>query len=340
MQDQHHPEIIAAINNHQPDLLTRLLTAHSPHALNSDGNTYLHVAAVKYLMEGAPYGHDILEILLNAGVDPNVKNQKNKTAFECGNINCRDGNVHCTSLQHAVRQNLPHLFNYLMNLPGIEINKTSKDGASPVCDAAMFAKPEMLKALISAGANIYVGYDSSGKHNPLLMAMTQKTTNKSPELTLCITILLDNFAGIAIELSEDDLIDIDFTNKVLLNASYALDLIEDLSEQLVKKNPTLGSAIKTKDDLAQAVLNKKISTEQLQAIKKACLAIKAQKGKEGERINELVRFIDKNWPAHPPQPQSTPGLFSRLFGSKRIVQPSSTSPISPSAQSPSTNQKP
>lgn len=68
-------------------------------------------------------------------------------------INLGD-NTDVTPLMCAIIQNRPTIFDYLLHLDGIDINKISKEFESALIITAQFDKAKMAEKLIEAGADI------------------------------------------------------------------------------------------------------------------------------------------------------------------------------------------
>jgi hypothetical protein len=291
----HHPEILSAIEAHQLIKLAELLSQpaiYSFDALNENNETYLHIAARKFLNGGAIYGLDIIEHLLKLGTKPGVVNIAGKTAFQCGDVNAVDGQYGCTPLQHTVREypKLSALFEELVRC-GADVNKPGNDGRTPLSDAAYFCKPELMARLVQRGANVYLGYGvNKVLHNPLQDALESKI-GSSAERQANIHFFLDRHVGIALRFNENDLNEVDLSGKVLIAA--------DLPENIAKHNPSIEKAIRTFDSLKDHVTRGAISMEKLREIKMACCHIRNDLLATSQNALTLIKLINQmnlTWP--------------------------------------------
>ncbi len=283
----HNPHILTAIENHQTKELINYLsdpiTYGDANAVDENGNTYFHIAAKKYLVEGIRvFGHDILEILLNAKIASTIQNTEGQKAFDLCDINSRDGITSCTHLQHVIRQNCPLLFDALLQAK-VNVNKSNKDGCTPVCDSASEGKITMLNTLIQNEANIYVGYGPSDFYNPLLSAIAAlhraNTESNNPvnkeDLKLCINVLINLHAGIFLSFNEEQMKNIDLTKKVFIGSN------------LKTKSPEI---ITTVGQLIYYYENDKISDAQLAEIKSACEQIKISLERTKNTLSEDMAY--------------------------------------------------
>ena len=137
-------------------------------ARNCDGTTPLHIAALLYsdreilrqIRQG--YLKDIprlLEVLLSAGADPNIKDKEGETA------------LHEATLGRYEEVAL------LLIQSGADVNASNNEGVTPLCFASGMGLPRVVSALLERGANPNVRMEGV---TPLHMATGITLTDQRP----------------------------------------------------------------------------------------------------------------------------------------------------------------
>lgn len=196
-----------------------------------------------------------------------------------------------------INSNFINIIELLIN-NGIDINLIDKKNCSAICNAAYRGKVEEVKTLLKYNANIFQGY-ATGNHNTLMLPMTRKNHELLPQLSdnlsTCINLLFDHYAGIGVSFDYDSnnwLKDFDFTGKILLLAEF--------DEILIKKNPSTAHAITTFDQLKVARENQQIADEQIRGSFNAATAILhvlAQGKQPASLLHDLIFAMQIEWPS-------------------------------------------
>ena len=137
-------------------------------ARNCDGTTPLHIAALLYsdreilrqIRQG--YLKDIprlLEVLLSAGADPNIKDKEGKTALHEATLG-EDEEVALLLIQS-----------------GADVNASNNEGVTPLCFASGMGLPRVVSALLERGANPNVRMEGV---TPLHMSTGITLTDQRP----------------------------------------------------------------------------------------------------------------------------------------------------------------
>lgn len=357
----HDPNILSMIETNDVKSIKALSMNHPDqliNAINDAGETYFHVATRKLLVKDGVYDLDLLEELLNAGIDPAVPNQKGNTALDqVEDLNCLDSEVGHPPLLRCIDNTPPlkRLFDVLLANPKVNKNCATKNGMSAICAAGYNGQPDMLKKLINVGANIYLGYKN---YNPLAMAITKRSNELNAEtrkkLGDCISLLLENYVGIGASFNLNPFDDkdikaiegIDFTDRILLGAK--------IHDRFKEVNRTLKKALFTVDNfIAKLPAEQNLALVEVNKIKDICNTI-ATHCKEYDkdmyqRIFNIIQDLEKlsqrlnaaNEPAKKEEKkEGFSGLFKIFKSSKSAASNSQSNSSSPSIGAPSTLQPP
>lgn len=301
----HHQNIIKAIMDNDAKTLHQILISlklskEDINALDDNLNSYFHIAAKRLLRGDSPSDFYLLQLLLEYGIDPTLLNKEGKQALELGDVNTLDYENHWTPLLTAVHRALPDLFNLLIHCKAVDLNKSSQDGLSPVAAAAFNRpNPEMLDALIKAGADIFIGY-GKGQLNPLHMAFSEYNDNLRDKefydnLLACINILLENYAGIGFSFYayKEATTKFNFTDKLVFGCN--------IDDRYKKLNSTIELAIRTIDQWERKLSEKNLNkAEEYEKVRNVCLKIaRACNNTDQEmfqRVNNVLEELNKKSP--------------------------------------------
>jgi len=137
-------------------------------ARNCDGTTPLHIAALLYsdreIRNQIQQGDlkdipRLLEVLLSAGADPNIKDKEGETA------------LHEATLGRYEEVAL------LLIQSGADVNASNNEGVTPLCFASGMGLPRVVSALLERGANPNVRMEGV---TPLHMATGITLTDQRP----------------------------------------------------------------------------------------------------------------------------------------------------------------
>ena len=137
-------------------------------ARNRDGTTPLHIAALLYsdreILRQIRQGDlkdipRLLEVLLSAGADPNIKDKKGNTALHDAVLGSDD--------EVAL----------LLIQSGADVNASNNEGVTPLCFASGMGLPRVVSALLERGANPNVRMEGV---TPLHMATGITLTDQRP----------------------------------------------------------------------------------------------------------------------------------------------------------------
>jgi hypothetical protein len=147
------------------------------------GHTPLHIAASRDQT-------DIVELLIRAGANPNVKDQEGLTPLHLAAGNHSSTNLASTLISEGANVNAKNKYGYtplhivafsplkdlaeLLIGAGANIHAQDKDGKTPLHFAASYRRNDTAALLIHAGANIHA-QDKDGK-TPLDIAKKYKNT--------------------------------------------------------------------------------------------------------------------------------------------------------------------
>ena len=137
-------------------------------ARNCDGTTPLHIAALLYsdreILRQIRQGDlkdipRLLEVLLSAGADPNIKDKEGKTALHEATLG-EDEEVALLLIQS-----------------GADVNASNNEGVTPLCFASGMGLPRVVSALLERGANPNVRMEGV---TPLHMSTGITLTDQRP----------------------------------------------------------------------------------------------------------------------------------------------------------------
>ena len=150
---------MTAIENYQKSMVALLLDRGADVASKDDvGCTPLFIAIFNHFT-------DIAELLLQKGADPN---QKTSTGSVLQAVVLKDV-LETTPLQIAVQQGCTGIVEVLLKRYKVPVNTRNGEGFTPLHDAALNGKSEIVRLLIEHGADV----NAMSKYNtPLLIAAT------------------------------------------------------------------------------------------------------------------------------------------------------------------------
>ncbi|RYP19095.1 hypothetical protein DL766_008540 [Monosporascus sp. MC13-8B] len=145
------PLHLLVMNNREDTILRALLPkleTEEKNALNEEGESAVYIAAYRGFVNA-------LIILLEAGVDPNITNNRSRTPLHEA---CWTGRVDTAKilLDHAIQH-------------GVDLNTQDEDGCTPLDDACRTGRESLVRMLLDRGAVDVNCVDSLG-HTPLITA--------------------------------------------------------------------------------------------------------------------------------------------------------------------------